>query len=69
MRTKAVASDIMKKKTVRNAIITAANKQQKDVFREVLLNLIGINFRNYGISIDPGHRRADASDDFDVGNM
>ena len=45
-----------KKITVRNGIM-AVSSQQKDVFREVLLYLIGIHFRNYGIYIDPGHRQ------------
>ena len=49
--------------------MTAANYQQKDIFQEVLLNLVGINFRNYGILIDPGHRRINAGDVFDVDNM
>ena len=50
MRTKAVASD-SRKKTVRNGIVVAS-EQQKDVFREVLLDLVGINFGNCGILID-----------------
>ena len=31
----------------------AASKQQKDVFREVLLDLVIVYFGNCGISIDP----------------
>ena len=34
-------------------IIMAASEQQKDVYREILLDLIGINFGNCGIAIDP----------------
>ena len=34
-----------------------------------MLDLVDINFRNYGILIDPGHRRADAGDVFDVDYM
>ena len=30
----------------------------KKFFIEILLDLVGINFRNRGTSIDPGHRRA-----------
>ena len=56
-----------RKKTVCNAIIIAATQQQKDLFREVLLDLVGIIFRNCGTSIDPGLRRA--GDVFDVGNV
>ena len=65
---KAVASD-SRKKTVCNAIIVAASLQQKDVVREVLLDLVGINFRNCRTTIDPGHHRADTGDVFDVGNV
>ena len=39
--------------------------QQKEVFRDDSLDLIGINFRICGISIDPGH----SGDVFDVGYM
>ena len=39
------------------------------VFREVLLDLVGINFRNCGTSIGPDLRQAAAGDDFDVGNV
>ena len=53
MRTKAFASDSRTKKTVCNGIIMAASEQQRDVFREVFLDLVGINFGNCGISIDP----------------
>ena len=38
-------------------------------FREVLLDLAGIHFRNCGTSIDPGHRRAATGDVFNVGNV
>ena len=34
----------------------------KDVFLDVLLDLVGVNFRICGISIDPGH----PGDGFDV---
>ena len=61
MRTKAVAT--VGRKTVRNGIIMSVSLQQKDVFREVLLDLVGINFGNCGISIDSDH----AGDVFDVG--
>ena len=43
--------------------IAAAFEQQKEVFRDVLLDLVGINFRICGISIDPGY----PCDVFDVG--
>ena len=60
---------IVEKKTVHNTIVIAANYTANDVFREVLLDLVGINFRNCGTSIDPGHRRTAAGDVFDVGNV
>ena len=52
-----------------NAIVIAATYTANDVFREALLDLVGINFRNCGTSIDPGHRRVAAGDVFDVGNV
>ena len=63
MKTKAVASD-SRKKTVRNAVNRGVVRtSKKKVFRDVLLDLVGINFRICGISIDPCH----PSDVFDVG--
>ena len=47
-----------------SGVITA-----KRCFREVLLDLVGINFRNCGTSIDPGHRWVDAGYIFDVNNV
>ena len=44
---------IVGKKPVCSGIIMAASEQQKDVFQEVLLDLVGINFGNCGILIDP----------------
>ena len=43
--------------------IAASFVAAKEVFRDVLLDLIGINFSICGISIDPGH----PGDVFDVG--
>ena len=40
-----------------------------NVFREVLLDLVGIHFHNCGTPIDPDHRRAAAGDALDVGNV
>ena len=54
---------------MRNAIVIMAIYQQKDVFREILLDLVGINFRNCRTIINPGHRRAAADYVFDVGNV
>ena len=55
VRSKAVASD-SRKKTVSNGIIMAASEQQKDVFQEMLLDIVGINFGNCAISFDPRRR-------------
>ena len=45
--------------------IAASFVAEKEVFRDVLLDLVGIEFRICGISIDPGL----AGDVFDVGNL
>ena len=47
----------------------AASEQQKDVFREVLLDLVGISFDICDISINPQGYLVIASDVLDVGNM
>ena len=44
-------------------LIVAAFVAEKEVFRDVLLDFIGMNFRISGISIDPGH----SGDVFEVG--
>ena len=54
---------------MRNDIIIAAFQQQKDVFREALRDLVGVNFSNCGISIDPSGYLVIAGDVFDVGYM
>ena len=47
---------IAEKKTVCNAVIRGGvRSRKKEVFRKVLLDFVGINFRVCGISIDPGH--------------
>ena len=58
---------IVRKKPVCNGIIMAASEQQKDVFREVSLDLIGINFGNCRILIDPQGYLVIAGDGFDIG--
>ena len=63
-RTKAVASDRTKKKQCAMPSIAASFVRAKRNFQDVLLDLEGINFRIFGISIDPGH----PSDVFDVGS-
>ena len=68
MRTKAVASDSRKKNGAQGHR-NSSDLTAKMCFREVLLDLVGINFRNCGMSIDPGHRQATAGDVFDIGNV
>ena len=46
-----------------------ASEQQKDVFREALLDLIGVNFGNCRILIDPYTYLVITGDDFDVSYM
>ena len=50
---------------MRNAVNRSINHSSKKKFFEMLLDLVGINFRICGISIDPGH----PGDVFDVGNV
>ena len=50
-----------------NAIVIAATYTTKR--REILLDLIGIDFRNCGTSNDPGHRRAATGDILDIGSV
>ena len=45
------------KLTVRNAVNRGIVHSSKKKFRDALLDLVGINLRICGISIDPGHRR------------
>ena len=48
---------------MRNAVNHGdVRQQEKEVFRDVLLHFVGINFRICGISIDSGH----PGDVFDV---
>ena len=63
VKTKAVASDSRKKTRCAMSSITASFVAAKKSFRDVLLDLIGINFRICGISINPGH----PDDIFDIG--
>ena len=55
------------KKTVRNGIIMAACEQQKNVFREALLDPVGINFGNCRLLIDPQGYLVIAGNVFDIG--
>ena len=67
MRIKPVASDSRKNSAQCNynsSMLTA-----KRCFQEVLLDLVSINFRNCGTSIDPGNRLVDTGDVFDVSNV
>ena len=49
---------------MRNAVIgSGVRSSKKKVFRDILLGLVGINFRICGILTHPGH----PSDVFDVG--
>ena len=51
---------------VRNAVnLGVVHSSKNKFFWDVLLDLVGINFRICGISIVPGHR----GDVFDVGNV
>ena len=64
VRTKAVASDSRKKKQcAMPSFTTSFVAAKKEVFRDILLDLIGINFRICRIFIDPSH----LGDVFDVG--
>ena len=58
---------IVVKKAACNDNIMVASEQQKNVFREVLLDLVGINFGNCVILIDPYGYLVITSDVFDVG--
>ena len=64
VRTKAVSSDSRKKKQCAMPSIAASFVAAK-VFRDILLDLVGVHFCICGISIDPGH----PGDVFDVGYM
>ena len=57
VKTKAVVSDSRKVNSAQYCQSRRRSLQQKDVIRDALLDLDGINFRIYGISIDPCHRR------------
>ena len=63
VKTKAIASDSRKVNGAQCRQSRCRSYQQKEVFRDALLDLIGINFRIYGILIDHGH----PGDVFDVG--
>ena len=65
VKTKAIASDSSKKNSAQCRESRRRSQQQKDVFRDVLLDLVGIHFRICGNLIDPGH----PGNVFDVGNV
>ena len=57
VKTKAVASDSRKVNGTQCRQSRRRLQQEKEVFRDALLDLVGINLRICGISIDPGHRQ------------
>ena len=57
VKAKAVTSDSRKVNGAQCRQSWRCSLQQNEVFRDALLDLVGINLRICGISIDPDHRR------------